>query len=279
MSDAWGRQSKAYAEKFQQGPPKVSAEAILKAIDTLLPLEKASAILDNGCGTGIGISTLIRSYSHRLPDSSRLVAADLSPKMVSAVEKIKESHPESNLWSKLELKVCDVNDMSCFDDASLSHIIASLVMFFSNDPDAAFNEAYRTLKPGGAIGMTSFQRIQWMDLRNVVQKIRPELAPPQLPPRWASAEWIREQCSKAGFVDVTVEPTDVFLEVDEPRELADFLVNSGIPQVSGIFGSLTTEQKNEVIDLIVKEVNTNYQKPIRIPGVLLVSSATRRAAK
>ncbi|CAR24617.1 KLTH0F19954p [Lachancea thermotolerans CBS 6340] len=276
MSDAWGLQAKEYAEKLQKGPPKASVDAILQAVDSLLPFEKAKSILDNGCGTGLGTQTLIDKYGHRLPDLIHLVAADLSPGMIESVRMTKAAHKGNRFWDRLELQVCSVDNMSKTQNSCFSHIIASLVFFFAK-PEATFSEAYRILQPGGVIGFTSFRENQWMDLRNVVKEINPGLEPAPLPAEWASEEWIRGQLEKANFIDIKIEPMEVYVELDDSLPLATLLVHSGIPEMSAVFQSLTDEEKDRAVQLIVEELAERYPKrPAKIPGILLVSSARKQ---
>ncbi|CEP64975.1 class I SAM-dependent methyltransferase LALA0_S15e01596g [Lachancea lanzarotensis] len=275
MSDAWGSGAKEYAEKIPKGPPKDSVDAILHTIDGLLPFDNATSILDNGCGTGLGMQTLISKYADRLPDRTRLVAADLSPGMLESVRRTKTAHDGNKFWDRLELEICNVEDMNQFSNSSFSHIIASLVLFFA-EAEPAISEAYRILQPGGVIGFTSFRENQWMQLLNVATKIDPTLKPKPLPANWASADWIRAQLESANFTDVKVEPKKIYLQVDDAVDFAKFIVRSGIQAMSGIFESLTEEEKDRAVQLIADEIAEKYPgSPARIPGVLLVSSARK----
>ncbi|SCU99526.1 LAFA_0G24586g1_1 [Lachancea sp. 'fantastica'] len=275
MSDLWGSQAKEYAEKTQRGPPRDSVDAILHTLDWFVALRVRYRCLDNGCGTGLGMQILINKYADRLPNHTRLAAADLSPGMVESVRRTKIANQGNKLWDKLELEVCNVEAMNKFPDSCFSHVIASLVLFFAK-PEPAFSEAHRIMQPGGVMGFTTFRENQWLELRNVVTKIDPSLRPAPLPANWASEAWIRSQLESAGFIDIRIEPKEVYLQVDDASVFAKFLVRSGIPAMSGIFDSLAEEEKDRAVQLVVDEIAEKYpDKPVRIPGVFLVSSARR----
>ncbi|SCU79272.1 LAME_0A08020g1_1 [Lachancea meyersii CBS 8951] len=274
--DEWGSHASDYAEKASSGPQIESVNGILAALDALLPFEKATAILDNGCGTGIGIKALIDDYSARLPDSVRLMAADLSPGMVDVVRKVKTENRGNRFWDALEFDVWGIEKMSGAKGSSFSHIIASLVMFFSPRPEDAFSEAYRVLKPDGAIAMTSFQKNGWIELCDVIGKIRPDLKMPSLPAEWASEDWIRGQFEKAGFRDVVIKPVHVSKDIDDPQEFAEFLVKTNNPVVSPILNLFTAEEKKKAVDMIVSEIRrVNPGSSPKISNVLLLSSARK----
>ncbi|SCU84113.1 LANO_0C00452g1_1 [Lachancea nothofagi CBS 11611] len=276
-SDGWGKHAGAYRSNTKSGPPRDSVRAILAKIDSLLPFEEATSILDNGCGTGIGIEVLIEEYSDRFLNLPRIVAADLSPGMVEAVKQTKTSNESSKLWKKVEFGVWSVDDMSAVSDNSFSHIIASLVMFFSSKPEAAFKEAYRVLAPNGVIGMTSFKENEWMKLLNVAKKVRTDAKEaPGLPATWASEGWIRTSFEKARFRDIEVKELNVHVELNETRPFAEFCVRSDNPVMSSVFENFTEQEKDLAVHLIIDHLDEKYpQRPAKMPGVLLVSSARK----
>ena len=61
-------------------------EALLRQLDSLYPLSKANHILDLGCGPGQIISVIIQDYGSKLPQSVRILAADVSPDMIRQVQ-------------------------------------------------------------------------------------------------------------------------------------------------------------------------------------------------
>ena len=68
----------------------------------------------------------------------------------------------------------------------------------------------------------------------------------------------------------------VYVELDDSLPLATLLVRSGIPEMSAVFQSLTDEEKDRAVQLIVEELAERYPKrPAKIPGILLVSSARK----
>ncbi|SCU97800.1 LAMI_0F11430g1_1 [Lachancea mirantina] len=226
-ADSWGNYAKDYHNFIERGPPKVSAEQILKSLDLVVPFENASCILDNGCGTGIGTSRLIDLYSERLPSDVRIVAADLSPGMVEKVQQSVRDSPSGSLWKNVETSVCDIEDMSMFPDGTFTHIIASLVMFFASSPEKAFSEAFRILAPGGAFAMTCFTKNDYMELVSVVQDaVGGGATMPFMNKNWASESWLLDQLAHAKFKNAVAKATDVEVEVEDVHSFRQLFFNN-----------------------------------------------------
>ncbi|CAI4452397.1 BAQ_1a_G0017730.mRNA.1.CDS.1 [Saccharomyces cerevisiae] len=231
--DFWGDNNEVYRSIIISGPPSTSVKEIVTRLNGVSPLENATAILDNGCGTGLGMRYLIDNYDEELPVSVKLIAGDLSEGMIQIVEAHKEKNKDNKFWRRLETGIWAVENMCHIRDNSFSHIIASLVMFFPADAKQALKESYRVLRPNGVIGMTSFKGNGWWELVDIGRQVR-EDAPHRkpLPEKWSSKDSIESNLLSVGFRDINITEVDSVLEVYNIMGLAEFLVKSGNPRTA-----------------------------------------------
>lgn len=97
-------------------------------------------IADIGCGTGIDVFNLAR-----LSDKSlKITGIDYDPKMIEKAAASRHS-PE-----KVAFRIADATDLP-FEDGSLSGIRNERLIQHLKQPEKAFREFYRTLKPGHPI--------------------------------------------------------------------------------------------------------------------------------
>jgi malonyl-CoA O-methyltransferase len=101
-------------------------------------------VLDLGAGTGIATLALKRRYPRAL-----VVAADLAPGMLAAVR------ARSRLWRPLRSVVADAAQLP-LRDHSVDLVFSSLMYQWCEEPDGAFAEVQRVLKPGGLLLFSSF---------------------------------------------------------------------------------------------------------------------------
>lgn len=274
--DFWGNNNEVYRKIIISGPPSTSVKEIVTRLNDLSPLRNATEILDNGCGTGLGMRYLIDHYEKELPDSVRLVASDMSGGMIQLVKEHKEKNKSNKFWRRLETGLWKVEDMSVVEDDSFSHIIASLVMFFPPDAKHALKESYRVLRPDGVIGMSSFKGNGWWELVDIGRKAK-EGAPHRkpLPENWSSRDLIESNLKSVGFRDIKIAEIDSILEVKDVKKLAEFLVKSGNPRTAYIFEDFTDSEKKIACDLIIKHVEETKKIPAEFKSTLLVSVAKK----
>lgn len=132
------------------------AERLLERLDVIQT--NISTVLDVGCGTGY----CTRALSKRYP-RAKIVGADLAPEMVSVAE-------SQQGWRRRARYL--VGDAEALPVAS-----NSIDLVFSNlaiqwcDPDKAFAEFARVLKPGGVLMFTTFGPDTLKELRAAWQKV------------------------------------------------------------------------------------------------------------
>jgi len=111
---------------------KALAEAFIKILNY-------KVVADLGAGEG----TLSQLLAQR---AEKVIAVDLSPKMVEFGQQLAVQHGLSNL----EFRVGDIENPP-IDDASLDLAILSQALHHAEHPQTALNAAFRILKPGGSL--------------------------------------------------------------------------------------------------------------------------------
>jgi SAM-dependent methyltransferase/DNA-binding HxlR family transcriptional regulator len=111
---------------------KALAEAFIKILNY-------KVVADLGAGEG----TLAQLLAQR---AEKVIAVDLSPKMVEFGQQLAVQHGLSNL----EFRVGDIENPP-IDDASLDLAILSQALHHAEHPQTAVHAAFRILKPGGSL--------------------------------------------------------------------------------------------------------------------------------
>lgn len=229
----------------------------------MYPFFSSAAILDNGCGVAQVLGRLIASYGNALPSDARLVAADLSPGMINAVNdrKYTETSINHSVWVRVETHVWDAQDLATAGvaDESFSHVLAGLLLFMVERPKDVIDETMRVLKSnGGVFGMTSFKSAGWMDLiGNAFHAIKPGTRLPDIPAVWASTESIRAQLENAGFRDVSAEEVQTFYEFDDAEAMTRFNVEN-IPSVKMVTASMTSQEVEMAVQWMIDWLHDRF---------------------
>lgn len=109
---------------------------------------KPQAILDAGCGTGLGSFALQKQYG-----SARVVSLDIAFGML---QKAKSQQPIlSKLLGKQSLLCADIEHLP-LADASVGMVWSNLAIQWCNNLDAAFAETARVLQPEGLYVFSTF---------------------------------------------------------------------------------------------------------------------------
>jgi len=178
------------------------------ALATLLPGE---VVLDLGSGGGIDVLLSAR----RVGPTGKAYGLDMTDEMLAlARENQRKSGLENVEFLKGQIEAIPL------PDRSVDVIISNCVINLSADKDRALAEAFRVLKPGGRLAVS-----------DVV--VRGEI-PPEI--RRSVELWVgcisgaldesvyMEKLTRAGFADVSIEPTRVY-RAEDARE---FLNTQGI---------------------------------------------------
>lgn len=106
-------------------------------------------VLDAGCGTGEAIAPLSARYPR-----AELIALDLAPGMA------RRAQARRGLWQRLRRGPLTAlaGDLEALPlaDASIDLVFCNLALQWCSEPDRAFGELARVLRPGGLLLFTSF---------------------------------------------------------------------------------------------------------------------------
>jgi arsenite methyltransferase len=152
-------------------------EATRKLIEAC-HIDKASYVLDVGCGVGITACYLANDYG------CKVVGVDLSEMMV---ERSKERAKRKNVEDKVEFKIGDAQDLP-FKDGVFDAVICESVVAFSKDKQKVISEYARVTKSGGYVGMNE---VTWV-----------ETPPPELVEYMSRALGQAEFLNPAGWKDL-----------------------------------------------------------------------------
>jgi malonyl-CoA O-methyltransferase len=154
LDPAWARRS------FDRAAQSYDAAAVLhtNARDNLLERLELMAIapevvMDAGAGTGHASRALKRRYPKAL-----VVALDYSAGMLRGAAR-------QNGWFRPFARLCADAERLPFADASIDLIVSNLLLQWC-DPDTAFSEFRRVLKPHGLLTLTTFGPDTLRELRS-----------------------------------------------------------------------------------------------------------------
>lgn len=132
---------------------------------------RPARVLEVAAGTGV----VTRKLAAVLPEGTALVATDLNPGMLDQARETGTSRP-------VEWRQADAQQLP-FDDASFDAIVIQFGVMFFPDKAAAFTEARRVLRAGGAFLFNAWDRIEDNEFANVVTRALASVFPDD-PPRF-----------------------------------------------------------------------------------------------
>jgi cyclopropane fatty-acyl-phospholipid synthase-like methyltransferase len=123
---------------------RASSELVLH-----LELGAAHAVFEFGCGTGRFAASLLKAH---LPDTATYTAVDLSPVMVGLAQR-----RLAGFGSRVNVRLTDggppTDQPSGCYDRFVSNFVLDLLS--AESIDRVIQEAHRTLRPGGLLGLSS----------------------------------------------------------------------------------------------------------------------------
>ena len=287
-SDVWSRQASTYASMMLTGPMMTLITRMYTHMATLRPFSTATTVLDVGCGPGSATLALINDHAESLAPTTRIVASDFSAGMVAQVRALRErklaelddanadgvAGQARQLWQQLEAEVWNAQDLSAVPDASVSHYIASLVLFMLPDASLGLGEAHRVLEPGGVMSCSSWKHVSWMDLAMEARGKR--ASDFKLPQKWAEAESVRTLLEEAGFEDVVVEEVRTYMNVENAELTAAWFFGRETPMAALIQGMEEEERVQAMANLEKLFRKRKDPETGGVPGEGIVATGRKR---
>ena len=114
-----------------------------------LDLKEGSKVLDAGCG-----------YGHvAIRGAQRGLDVECIDIVERHVERAKRNVTAAGLDDRIHARLGDYHDLSCFDDSTFDGAYTMETIVHASDPDKAFAEFYRVLKPGGHLAMNEYEHL------------------------------------------------------------------------------------------------------------------------
>jgi len=243
---------------------------MLSRANALHPFAHATGILDNGCGPGPVMSRIIHDYGHEIPSSSPLTCADFSDGMLAQVRAAKERAGAESPWARVDVLNQNAMDLCEVADGSVSHVTAGMVYFMVPDPQKALKESLRVLRPEGVLALSAWEGSEWLDLMNLLPKVRPDKTMPTMPGAWTSTGGIKGEMEKAGFRDVEVHECPVTMAFQHYESFARFF-STKLPHMVALTKDMSEEEVGKLQALMVEGMKKMCpQAPGALKGMSLV---------
>lgn len=276
----WDIHAKEYAAMDIENLMSAPCKRLLSELNTASSLSSATAILDVGCGPGTMIAHLVKGYGSQIPSSSRIIASDFSSGMVDCVrekqkERIGKEADINGAWTRLETEVLDAPNLEGIKEGEMSHIMGSMVYFMLPNPRAGLKEAHRVLKDGGALCLTAWSKVEWMDLlQTAAWKVNPN-APSGFDVKklgaWTSIEGVKGEFEACGFKDVKTEYVPADMPMKDPKMFVNGFIKSQNPGTKMVVGLFSPEDLEKVCEEFLKLVEGKE----KLEGILIVASGKK----
>ncbi len=232
----------------------------------LMSLEPGDRLLDVACGTG----ALAIPAAKQVGSSGQVTATDYSPRMVAQAQKEAQASGLSNL-----LFACMDAQSLHFPDGSFDAVTCGFALFFFPDMTRSLGEMYRTLKPGGKVGLTVWGRgaivPQWPILGEVIKEFGLRPVTPN-PIAWRPEE-IRPLLSSAGFSGIEIVEERSDFPFQDAQEAWEFTLSVGPIEV--MLEQLSKNKRQEFIDAFLSRIQ-ELATPEAIPANFRVLYALGR---
>ncbi|KAJ0417372.1 S-adenosyl-L-methionine-dependent methyltransferase [Aspergillus carlsbadensis] len=259
---------------------KDTTTTIARFMLSLAPRSENDAIvLDNACGTGALTFALLESFQpsasegHALPT---IHAVDIAPAMTASV--VQKSQTLSVPDGVLQTAVMDAQSLS-FADNTFTHSYMNFGIFFLPDAARGAAEIYRTLKPGGAAFISTWQSLGYLDLLRASQRIvRPqdseeELFRPMYSEVWFTEEKLRGTLVAGGFPKerITVYTKGTKLVGDDIQGLVETMLLPFGKKMEGWSG----EERVRLKEVIVEGLSVEDRETCSVDMVAFVAVAMK----
>ena len=246
-------------------------------------LTEGESLLDVGCGEGlIGFGALERG-------AGSVIFSDISQPLLTFCREAAES---LGVLERCRFVVASADDLSAFDSESVDVVTTRSVLIYIENKQAAFEEFFRVLRPGGRISLyepinsfaypepdTRFCGYDLTTLPEAVSKLRAvydAIQPPKSDPmlNFDERDLIR-LCEESGFF-----PVNLLFHAEvtphEPRPWQTFLNMAGNPKIPSV-----AEAMEQTLSAEERELLAAHLRPLveRGDGVWRMGNAFLWATK
>ena len=205
----------------------IGGEAIAAAL-----VQPGEAVLDIGCGCADTSFALLESVGA----TGRVLGVDISePMLGAATTRAKQLSDE--LQGAISFELADAS-IYPFEAASFDLVFSRFGVMFFADPDAAFANIRKALKPGGRIAFICWAPVpenEWITLpmsAAFAHVPRPEPVPPNSPGPFGLSDRVftEQMLSEAGYTDINIVSTRPLMRFGhgiEQDRVADFFIDIG----------------------------------------------------
>lgn len=231
-----------------------------------IPPSSVSVALEIAAGTG----RVTRHIRKRIPASACLIASDIDENML-AIAKEKLSDLEID-WQNIDAQQLP------FSDNSTDLVVCCFGYMFVPDKPKAFSEAYRVLRPGGMLLLTTWDKLENNAASYTARSAAKKYFEGELPESYNVATsmhdeaMIRSLLEQAGFLKISIEKVQKESVCSTAKEATIGLVQSG-----AVFQEISRRNPawiDEIIITVEKELSEKFgAAPMTAPISAVVSQA------
>ncbi len=245
-----------------------------EAMFDMMGLKQGQSVLDIAAGAG----EQSIAASHRVGPSGKVLATDISPKILEFADKAAQKAGLKNI----QTKVMDGENLDV-PEASFDTVISRVGLIYFPDQQKALQEMKRALKPGGKIGAIVYstpENNQFFSIPVSIIRRRAQLPPPQPgqpgPFSLGSPGVIEKVYLQAGFSDVQVKLISSPVQLPTAEDCVRFEKES-FGALHQMMSSLSSSQKEETWTEILSELKKfeASDKGFSGPCEILVAVATK----
>jgi SAM-dependent methyltransferase len=211
-------------------------------------LQPGERVLDIGCGNG---STTIEAAT-RVRPGGVAVGVDVSPPMLAF------AHRRASASGVTEATFVQADaQVHAFDRGSFDAVISRNGLMFFEDPDAAFANLARSLRPGGRIAFLAPQgpdHSEWIMAAGIAAAPHigiPQGLGPNTPGPYGLADPDRTRAilERAGFTSISIESLIRPMRIGADIEDALGFIGS-MPRVADLLAAAPTDKQHAAIDAV-----------------------------
>jgi arsenite methyltransferase len=195
-------------------------------------IKKGDNVLDVGCGTG----RLAIYVSMIVGQSGCVTGIDPSPHRVRVADRKRNTVATKSL----KFMIGCGEDLGAFSENTFDHIYYSSVFHWIGEKDRALREAYRALRHGGNVGITTVDKSQHFAMKKAMEDIfskystTDDIKPDDFDKMILDKNELNDMLKSAGFRDITIDikdetlyfsSTEMFLQFIEASSFGNFLRN------------------------------------------------------